>query len=594
VSKPLIDFKNIEKSYGLQKVLTGLNFTIREGDKVALIGRNGAGKSTIMRLITGEETADAGEVAIYGDAKLGIVKQHEILPSEITTIDYLSESNQEIWNIKKLSAKFGLNDSHLNISPDALSGGYQMRVKLVKMLLMEPNLLLLDEPVNYLDLQTLILLQRFLKDFRGSALIIAHDRKFLEQTCKTTLEIERGEITAYKGIVGDYLEWKENQKELRAKINKKLSREIAHAQSFVDRFRYKASLASQAQSRIKYIDKLKGQMQEIALDLAKSRITIPSPIIPKGAALTIENLSFGYERELAKDVALQINRGDKVVIVGENGQGKSTFLKTITGQLQPLAGNVKWWHKSTIGYYDQKTDKSLKLNETVLEHLTKSAPADASGERILMMAGNFLFRGHDLDKKINVLSGGERARLCLAGILLGNYNTLILDEPTNHLDVETSTALAEALKDYTGTVIFVSHSQSFAENLADKIYEVANGKMKLFMGSFDDYVSEMNDVMTEEEGVDGINATKVDNYSDRKAIHAEVRNEQRQQARIQSEISALESEKSKILAFFFENPTEYNPEKSIRLDDINYRLEKLESEWLECENKIENLREKIK
>jgi len=293
-----------------------------------------------------------------------------------------------------------------------LSGGYQMRVKIVMMLLQDPTLLILDEPVNYLDLQTFLLLEKFLAEYRGSFILTAHDREFLQNTCNYTYEVERGALVEYDGGVEEYLEWKEEQKEFQRKTNKRLAREIAHHQEFVDRFRYKASLASRAQNKIKHIAKLRHQLTSIRKDLAEARIVIPAPHMTSGTAVRALKASIGYgDTVLASDISFEIKRGDKVVIAGENGKGKTTLLKALAGKHAALSGTVKWWHHAKIGYYDQKTDATLVPHETVLAYLTRLAPENTSGERLLMMAGNFLFKNDDLEKPTSVL--GSFLRLFL-------------------------------------------------------------------------------------------------------------------------------------------------------------------------------------
>ena len=474
MAHPLIEGRDIRKAYGLQVVLEDLSFLVSEKQKVALIGRNGAGKSTLIKILTGVEKADGGKVHLYSNARVGIVEQHEVLPSDIPTLQFLEiKSEKPEWTIRKQAFQFGLHAEHLEKPPANLSGGYQMRVKLVAMLLLDPNLLILDEPVNYLDLQTLLLLEKFLQKYNGAFILAAHDRTFLQNTCTHTFEIERGKLTSYKGPVQEYLAFKQEQLEYELRSNKRLSREILHQQAFVDRFRYKASLASRAQNKIKRIEKLRTQISKIDDALATTRITIPSSHFVSGTAVSAKNLSIGYKDHMvAEHIDFEIYRGEKVVIAGENGRGKSTLLKTLAGRVKPLAGSFKWWHKADIGYYDQKTETTLKAGETVLQYLTRMSPTDASSERILMMAGNFLFKNDDLDKSTAILSGGERARLCLAGVLLHEHNVLLFDEPTNHLDVETSDALAMALKEYKGTVIVISHARTFINTLVDKVFEV--------------------------------------------------------------------------------------------------------------------------
>lgn len=591
MSRPLLEVKKLSKAYGRQTVLGELSVLLSEGQKVALIGRNGAGKSTLLNILTGAEEADGGEVNFLPWTRVGVVKQHEVLPDDRTTEVYLQElSEAPVWSVRKLAARFGLQAAELALPPANLSGGYQMRVKLVAMLLPGPNLLLLDEPVNYLDLNTLLLLERFLVDYDGSFIVTAHDREFLQNICQSTWEIERAGLTVYDGPVDDYLTREEEQKEFRLRSNKKLAREISHHQEFVNRFQFKASQASRAQSKIKHIAKLRRQIQDINRDLATTRITIPTPHFTAGVAVRAEKLAIGYgQKVVASDITFALERGEKIVIAGENGRGKSTLLKTLAGKIEPLAGDFKWWHRADIGYYDQKTETTLLPGETVLQYLTRLAPIDAPAERILMMAGNFLFRADDLEKFTSVLSGGERARLCLAGILLHEHNVLILDEPTNHLDAETAEALALALKDYGGTVIFVSHARTFVNALADQIYEVRGGLIRHFPGTYEEYVSELaQDVENDDQEVPSQKI--VDAAAEvRTERRLRVKELKRQQERAAKEMATLDKEKSAILAYFFENPTDYAPEKSRRLKELEDELQAQEQRWLAASSELEGM-----
>jgi ATP-binding cassette, subfamily F, member 3 len=595
MQRPLLQAKNITKAYGKQVVLADISFGIFEGQKIALLGRNGAGKSTLLKILTGEEEKDSGEIEVLPWTKLGIVRQHEILPGNVSVEEFFEEgSGKPVWEVQKLAAQFGLLKSHLAKRPTELSGGYQMRVKIVMMLLQDPTLLVLDEPVNYLDLQTLLLLEKFLAEYRGSFILTAHDREFLQNTCTDTYEIERGELTEYSGGVEEYLAWKEEQKEYQRKNNKRLSREIAHHQEFVDRFRFKASLASRAQNKIKHIAKLRNQLTSMHKDLASARIVIPTPHITSGTAVRVEKASIGYgDTVLASNISFEVKRGDKVIIAGENGKGKTTLLKALAGKHEALAGTVKWWHHARIGYYDQKTDATLIPHETVLAYLTRLAPMNTSGERLLMMAGNFLFRNDDLEKPTSVLSGGERARLCLAGILLHEYNVLILDEPTNHLDVETAENLAEALKEYGGTVIIVSHARTFVNALVDRTLEIVDGTVREFPGSYEAYVSDL-ETRAAEDALRAVRDSEQSAPSAHTVSHAErktlLKEKQRAQEKVHTELEKLDKEKSAILAYFFEYPTDYSPERAQRLREINEALPELEASWLTLQHDLDVLK----
>ena len=595
MSRPLLQANHLSKTFGKQVVLKDVSFVVSEGEKIALIGRNGSGKTTLMNILIGKEKADEGTIQGFDRTNVGVIRQHEVLPSDVSIAAFLeAQSGKPTWTIAKLASEFGLHKEHLDKTADQLSGGYQMRVKIVAMLLQEPNLLLLDEPVNYLDLNTLLLLEHFLGTYKGAFVLVAHDREFLQNTCTQTFEIERGELTDYSGTVEDYLVWKEEQKEYLKRTNKKLAREMEHHQEFVTRFGAKATMASRAKSKSKHIEKLRHKIVSIHADLATSKISIPSPLVPPGQAVYAVDMTIGYgDKVIVNHVNFEIQRGEKVVIAGENGQGKTTLLKTLAGMLEPIDGKLKWWHNADIGYYDQKVDATLMPNEIVLNYLIRMAPSATSGERILMMASNFLFRDDDLEKPTRVLSGGERARLCLAGILLHEHSVLLLDEPTNHLDVETAEALAVALKKYAGTVIFVSHARTFVNALCERVLEIRRGALRQYPGTYEEYVDDLAAIMVEEAAGDqrktspGPSLAGVGNA--RAEVRVKTRELQRAIERLEKFMKVLDKERSEILQFYFDNPTDYAPEKATRLGELDEEYKRKEDEWLKLSEELEGL-----
>ncbi|MFA5853858.1 MAG: ABC-F family ATP-binding cassette domain-containing protein [Patescibacteria group bacterium] len=579
--RTLLELSDLRKTHGRSVILDGVDLTVAEGQKIALIGRNGAGKSTLIRILLGEEEADAGEVRIFPSLRLGAVSQHETIPEGVTGFEYLAKkTGRETWACAKMGAQFGLHRAHLDAPASTLSGGYQMRLKLTAMLLADPNLLVLDEPVNYLDLPTLLLLERFLKTYRGAFIVTSHDRAFLNAVADRTAEIERGKLTSSPEAVNTYLVRKAEARAFVLRTNKKIQKERAHIQEFIDRFRFKASKAKQAQSRIKKLSKMANIDVESLLPTA--RIAIPSPLVTHGPALHVQDLAIGYDgRVVASDIVFDLQRGEHVAILGGNGMGKSTLLKTISGFLPSISGVAKWWHKAEIGYYAQHTEAALKPEDTVMEHLARSAPPSTRQEDLLKMAGDFLFREDDLEKRVSVLSGGERARLCLAGLLLSPHNVLLLDEPTNHLDAETSESLARALQKYPGTIVFVSHSQSFIKALATRIFEAREGKVRQYPGTYDEYLADLGAAM--EEDVHGAEnesePTTTAEVEARRHAQTVLKEKRRRQQKIEERMKVLDREKSEILAYYFENPTDYAPEKHTRLQELDEELTRLEKEW---------------
>ncbi|MFH0857372.1 MAG: ABC-F family ATP-binding cassette domain-containing protein [Candidatus Magasanikbacteria bacterium] len=412
----LLNIEKISKQYSQRVILEDVSFTVLEKQKIGLIGRNGAGKSTLLRILLKQEQADEGTVRISPDTRLGYIEQHEKIDGEQTAMEFLETSTGKLsWQCAKVASRFEIKPTQLDQKMSALSGGYHMRLRLASMLLKEPNLFLLDEPTNYLDVHTQILLEKFLQTYNGAFIIVSHDREFLKRTCEETLEIESGDFIFYPRPIDEYLEYKKERLAYALNYNKKVEREKKHMQEFVDRFRYKASKAKSAQSKMKAIAKL----ETITIDdpLSTVHIRIPNVEEKKGILFQSKDLSIGYEEKvIASDINLDIERKEKVAIIGDNGQGKTTLLKTLALVLPPIDGKFKWAPDTKIAYYAQHIPAELNGDETVWGYLRGRTEGEILDEEIKRMAGNFLFKKDDLEKKIAVLSGGERARLCLAGL----------------------------------------------------------------------------------------------------------------------------------------------------------------------------------
>jgi ATP-binding cassette, subfamily F, member 3 len=488
----LLQISKATKSYGEQILLDEADASISDDVNTGFIGRNGAGKSTLLRVLLGEEELDSGEVIRHPSLRLGYLRQHDPFQPGETALEFLMrDSGQPDWKCGEVAGDFELKGAYLEGPIAKMSGGWQTRVKLAALLLHEPNLLLLDEPTNFLDLRTQILLEHFLKNHKAACLIVSHDRAFLSATCEHTLSLSRGKLTTFPGKVDGFLEFQAEQRVHQERSNENILAKKKHLEDFIARNKARAATATLARSKAKQLERL--ELNEIEVDEPTARILAPRVEPRKGPALRCRDLVIGYpDRQIASDVQLEIDHGTRAAIVGDNGQGKTTFLRTIVDSLKPLSGDVKWGHGCQVGVYAQHVYTSLPENQTVLDYLHRQAARGKNDQQILQVAGSLLFRGAATEKKISVLSGGERARLCLAGLLLSAFNILILDEPGNHLDVDTVEALAEALVEYEGTVIFTSHDRHFTRRVATAIVEVRDGRVVNYSGKYDAYVDKVN------------------------------------------------------------------------------------------------------
>lgn len=495
----LLQIKGAQKSYGDQVLLDNADATLTDDVKVGFIGRNGAGKSTLLRILLGEEELDRGEVIRHPKLRLGYLRQHDpFLPGE-TALDFLMrDSGQPDWKCGEVAGQFELKGAYLEGPIAKLSGGWQTRVKLAALLLHEPNLLLLDEPTNFLDLRTQILLEHFLRDFREACLIVSHDRTFLADTCSHTLDLSHGKLTMFPGKIDAFLDYQRGLREHAERSNAAVLAKKRQLEEFIAKNRARAATATRARSKSKQLERL--ETIDIASDEPTAYIRVPAVEPRKGPALRCRGLSIGYpERVVASEVDLEIDHGQRVAIVGDNGQGKTTFLRTVVDSLEPLKGDVRWGYGCEVGVYAQHVYTSLPEKQSVLDYLEDKAAPGTKNQEILDLAAALLFRGEQVKKRIAVLSGGERARLCLAGLLLSNYNVLVLDEPGNHLDVDTVEALAESLIGYQGTVIFTSHDRHFMKRVATGIIEVRDGHVTNYRGDYEAYLYYVNKEIAEGE-----------------------------------------------------------------------------------------------
>lgn len=587
----LLQISQIGKRYGAVTILEDATASFETGQKVGVIGKNGAGKSTLCRIITGHEKADEGTITRNSELRLSYLEQHDtFLPNE-SVIDFLMrKTKREHWECGEMAARFQIKYEMLEIPVQSLAGGYQTRVKLTAMLLEEPNFLVLDEPSNYLDLSTLILLENFLINFRGGYLVVSHDREFLKRTCEQTLEVENGKLTLYPGDIEEYFEFKEEQIEQKQAYNRGVEKKRDQLQTFIDRFKAKASTASRAQSKAKQLQKLK--TIEIAHTNSSVRIYIPQVEKKAGIAFSCKNLSIGYpDKDVARGISFDVERGEHVAVLGNNGEGKTTFLRTIAGNLPAKSGNLRWGTGLKTAYYAQHVFSSLLPDDDIYTHLSRESAEDVTSQEIFTMAGCFLFKGDDVKKKVKVLSGGERARLILAGLLLSKSHVLLLDEPTNHLDFETVEALAQALKKFAGTVFFISHDRTFVNLIASSIIEVKAGHVKRYPGVYEDYVYHLEMIARGEmEEADHLHEVHVKDHEkeekekeENTLKEAALKEEKMRLAKATQDaekeerrLRHLSEERDKLLAEIQQNPFHFSKDRNIRLKDLQVQIEKSE------------------
>ena len=531
----MISINNVTVAFGSFTLLDEVNFHISENDKIGLVGKNGAGKSTLMKLITGEQNPTSGRIEMPSDLKVGYLPQimehhrgRSVIAEVMTVFDHLHELERELEKVNTQLAErtdyeseeyahlidrlnqindrlaletgesprvqaertlfgLGFKPDELERMTETFSQGWNMRIELAKVLLARPDVLLLDEPTNHLDIESIEWFEDYLKAFRGSLLLVSHDRKFLDNVTNRTVEILLGHVHDYKVPYSQYVTLRAERIAQQTAAYENQQRMIEKTEDFINRFRYKPTKSNQVQSRIKALEKL-DRIEIDETDDAKLNLRFPpaqrsGDVVFKGRDLTV-----GYPQKVVFSHAeVEIKRGEKVAFIGRNGEGKTTLMRVIMGELDPISGEARVGHNVHIGYYAQNQEDILDKNETVFGTLDRIAVGEIR-TKLRDLLGAFLFKGEDIDKKVSVLSGGERARLGMAKLMLSSYNVLALDEPTNHMDIRSKDRLKQALQAFDGTLIVVSHDRDFLEGLVDKLYEFRDGKVKEYLGGVAEFL----------------------------------------------------------------------------------------------------------
>ncbi len=644
----MISFNSLTVAYGGFVLLNDINFHISENDKIGLVGKNGAGKSTILKLICGIQSPTSGKVAVPSGVKIGylpqIMEHHKgksVIDEAMTAFseifgledelekvvaelarreDYESKEYQElIVRMNDINDRLAMSHSdaprvqaertliglgfkyeELSRPTETFSQGWNMRIELAKILLSKPDVLLLDEPTNHLDIESIEWLEGYLKEYKGSLVLISHDRKFLDNITGRTVEIMLGRIHDYKVPYSQYLELRQERLAQQRAAYENQQRMIEKTEEFIEKFRYKPTKSNQVQSRVKALEKL----DRIEVDMEdKSALAVKFPPAPRSGDIAYKSsgMKVGYgEKVVFSDADIEVRRGEKVALVGRNGEGKTTLMRVIMGELQPMAGESRTGYNVNIGYYAQNQEDILDKEDTVFGTLDRIAVGDIRTKLRDILAA-FLFKGEDIDKKVAVLSGGERARLAMAKLILKPYNLLALDEPTNHMDIRSKDILKQALKAYDGTLIIVSHDRDFLDGLVDKLYEFRDGKVKEHLGGVQDFLerrrlenlNELERHYREEEEskpaeVVEKKAASQQEYQERKYISKEER-------KIKNRISFLEKaigeteEKMKSIESRLASPSEGDDYMELTREylelkrDLDFKTE----EWMDLSSKFE-------
>ena len=631
----ILQANKIERSFAGEVLFDNINLQVDERDRIALVGKNGAGKSTLLKILVGEEEPTSGEINKKKDISLSYLAQDSRFESENTIYDEmlcvfddlrrtesqlrqmelemgeksgealdklmsdydrLSENFRQAGgftyeaDIRAILNGFKFDESMWQMKISELSGGQNTRLALAKMLLEKPNLLVLDEPTNHLDIETIAWLENYLVNYSGALIIVSHDRYFLDKVATITLDLTKHSLDRYVGNYSRFVELKEQKLATEAKNYEKQQKEIAALEDFVNRNLVRASTTKRAQSRRKQLEKME-RLDKPEAGKKSANMTFQSEKTSGNVVVTVENAAIGYDGEvLSEPINLDLRKMNAVAIVGPNGIGKSTFIKSIVDQIPFIEGEKRFGANVEVGYYDQ-TQSKLTPSNTVLDELWNDFKLTPEVE-IRNRLGAFLFSGDDVKKSVGMLSGGEKARLLLAKLSMENNNFLILDEPTNHLDIDSKEVLENALIDFDGTLLFVSHDRYFINRVATHVLELSENGSTLYLGDYDYYVekkAEVEMIQTEEASTSNQakEASPVNDYQAQKESQKEVRKLMRQIENLEAEIEELESQSQVISEQMLEtNDAGKLMELQAELDKISHRQEEAMLEWEELSEQV--------
>ena len=638
----MISLDNLSVSYGGWTLFDGISFLINEKDRIGLVGKNGAGKTTLLRIITGEQQPTEGAVTMNGECTIGYLPQQmrvadtttlkaetekafdEVLrlEAEIAALtaevaertDYESEEYEALLHrmndaqdryhilggdtreadIEKTLLGLGFKRTDFDRATSEFSGGWRMRIELAKLLLRRPSIFLLDEPTNHLDIESIQWLEEYLRNYNGAVLLISHDRAFLDNVTTRTVELSLGHIYDYKVPYSKFVELRAERRAQQMAAYENQQKLIEKTEEFIEKFRYKPTKSNQVQSRIKQLERLE-RIEVEEEDLATLNIKFPPA--PRSGQIVAEIKEVGKafgEKRIFSDATFTIERGQKIALVGRNGEGKTTMARMIIGELEQTEGTIKLGANVNIGYYAQNQDDLMDGEFTVFDTLDRVAVGDIR-TRLRDILGAFLFRGEDIDKKVKVLSGGERSRLAMARLMLEPYNLLVLDEPTNHMDMRSKDILKRAIQKYDGTVIVVSHDRDFLDGMVDRIYEFRDGGVKEYLGGIYYFLEKRKvESLQEIERKDTPIATATTKESSTGKLSYEQKKEQEKILRkLRKAVETIEAElaeiEAKIAAFDekFATATEYNEADYAAYNDLKAQYDKQMHEWEKASYELE-------